>query len=160
MTGLWTTQQKDDGSFEVLRDGVCMATVPDAQQALVQRLAGYISDLEAQLASTDDVLVTLWSSTQKFYERFGVYPPDFNGQKAAFEEEVQELLYALARQGTRASVEEGVDVLVTVIGLLMSQHITLPFFIAAMEHVRIKNDRKSWKTHFINSAGKIARRPS
>lgn len=107
-----------------------------------------------------DALTRLWQSSAGLYRRFSMPAPDTKAQLRVFAEEAYEFTEAtLCPEGFGENVvEEGVDVIVTLMGVLMSRGVALYTLTQAMERVAQKNDSKTHETHHINSNGKIARR--
>lgn len=106
----------------------------------------------------NDLLHALWQSSEDFYERFGMYPPDTRAQLRVMTEECFEVVEA-ALTGTPEEVaKEGADLNVTLMGVLMSRGVEYDEYQAATVHVINKNDAKTDATHAVNSAGKIARK--
>lgn len=112
----------------------------------------------------------LWTSTENFYKRFGLQPSS-EATRRKFNEEVLEFQTEHILQEvsivTRACdqelsddemlTEEAVDVIVTLIGMLMSAGIPYEDFEQAAFWKRIKNDNKTHETHVVHN-GLIERR--
>ncbi len=119
-----------------------------------------------------DTLKRLWESSEQFFRRFDSFPPDLDAQLRCVAEETAELYIAtkeaawLEHEGNLdahavacgAVAREAADVIVTVQGVCMALGITAEQLAAAIEQVAQKNDSKTLDTHYVNSAGKIARR--
>ena len=107
---------------------------------------------------TADTLYDLIASTLEFYERFEV-SPELETSIRVFQEEVGELIEA-AQDGisTDHIAEEAADVMVTAIGICLSQGVDLEQILRQTRAVIAKNDAKTHETHAINEYGKVARR--
>lgn len=75
-----------------------------------------------------------------------------------FTEEYYETVEAALTGSNSELTEEGADLIVTLMGVLMSRGIPIEDLEAAMEKVAAKNDAKTHETHAINRSGKIARK--
>lgn len=104
-----------------------------------------------------NALNTLWSSTESFHRRFESFPPEEDSALAVFLEEVREVEDAVLKGDDNNLCHESADVIVTLMGILMSRGITYDMFIAEILRVVEKNDSKTWRTHYINDNGKIQR---
>lgn len=103
----------------------------------------------------------LTASVQAFHERFGLVG-DITRQELLSrvpiqEEEVRELHHAILGEPPENIANEAVDVLYVAIGTVLRLDPTLAT--RAVQEVIVKNNAKTWDTHFINAAGKVARRP-
>jgi hypothetical protein len=112
----------------------------------------------------------LWQSTENLYRRFDLKPSS-EATRRKFNEEVLEFQTEHILQEvsivTRACdqelsddeilTEEAVDVIVTLIGMLMSAGISYADFEQAAFWKRIKNDNKTHETHVVHN-GLIERR--
>ncbi len=105
-----------------------------------------------------DALHRLWESSVDFYQRFDLFPPETKGMLRVFTEEYYETVEAALTGENNDLAEEGADLIVTLIGVLVSRGISIEHLEAAMDKVAAQNDAKTHLTHAINSAGKIARK--
>lgn len=105
-----------------------------------------------------DVLRHLWESSAEFYQRFNCYPPETHALLRVMNEEYFELIEAAFAGDNHALADEAADLIVTIMGTLMSCGVSLDGLEAAIERVAAKNDAKTHETHFIDQNGKIARR--
>jgi hypothetical protein len=104
----------------------------------------------------------LWRSTVDLHRRFR--GPDFRPTSAgainAFDSEVEELREAATQKHLFVVIEEGVDVIVTVLGVMLAHGAMLEDVESMMEAVCRKNDAKTWATHELNPDNdRIMRRP-
>lgn len=124
----------------------------------------YLFALSGQpLANYDSTneLRRLWKSTEALYQRFN-YDAPVEARITKFKEESREFLSEVRAFdcGSGAGValmEEGADVLVTLIGLLQKRGVNLEFFLEQCEHVINKNDAKTPETHEVRD-GLITRK--
>ncbi len=97
---------------------------------------------------------------QAFHERFGITGAasreDMLARILIQDEEVRELHEAIAGESDERVASEAVDVLFVAIGTVLRLDPALAA--EAISEVIEKNDAKTWDTHHINDAGKIARR--
>lgn len=97
---------------------------------------------------------------QSFHERFGITGAasrdDLLARILIQDEEVRELHEAIADESDERVASEAVDVLFVAIGTVLRLDPALAA--EAIREVTDKNDAKTWDTHHINDAGKIARR--
>ena len=97
---------------------------------------------------------------QAFHERFGIAGAasrdDLLARILIQDEEVRELHDAIAGESDERVASEAVDVLFVAIGTVLRLDPALAA--EAIHEVIEKNDAKTWDTHHINAAGKIARR--
>lgn len=105
-----------------------------------------------------DALHHLWESSAEFYERFDCYPPETHALLRVMNEEYFELIEAAFSGDNHALADEAADLVVTIMGTLMSCGVGLAELERAMERIAAKNDAKTHETHYVNSNGKIARR--
>lgn len=104
---------------------------------------------------------TLHKSSKDLHKRFGNYPPGFAGQTFAFEEEVKEFLHEVNNQSKDNKenlLEEALDVIVTISGILMAAGITIGEIQAGAEKVAEKNNKKTTTTHILDVSTKKIRR--
>jgi NTP pyrophosphatase (non-canonical NTP hydrolase) len=107
-----------------------------------------------------DTLEALIRSTINLYARFGVERPGLPVMQPIFEEEVQELIEAAQVGEDKAHIaEEAADVIVTAIGMCLARDVSLAQILEQARAVVAKNDAKTYETHAVNGAGKIARKP-
>lgn len=97
---------------------------------------------------------------QAFHERFGMTGTasreDLLARILIQDEEVRELHEAISGESDERVASEAVDVLFVAIGTVLRLDPALAA--EAIREVIEKNDAKTWDTHHINDAGKIARR--
>ena len=97
---------------------------------------------------------------QAFHERFGITGEasrdDLLARILIQDEEVRELHEAIVDESDERVASEAVDVLFVAIGTVLRLDPALAA--RAIREVIEKNDAKTWDTHHINDAGKIARR--
>lgn len=103
------------------------------------------------------MIFEVWDSTAKLFERFDKrqWPKE---ALAVFQEEVREFHHAVLIDELRDTVDEAVDVLVTICAALQSRGIAYEDFAAGIDRVIAKNDAKTHETHYVDGAGKIRRR--
>ena len=110
-------------------------------------------DAEARIAE-------LAGCVQTFHERFDISGAasreDLLARILIQDEEVRELHSAIVGESDERVASEAVDVLFVAIGTVLRLDPTLAA--GAIREVIEKNDAKTWATHHINDAGKIARR--
>lgn len=104
-----------------------------------------------------EALERLFRSTLDLYARFGCVPTVDN-TAMVFTEETRELLEATHGDDLQHIAEEAGDVLVTTLGICIAHGLTYEQVTSAIERIADKNDAKTWETHHLNDAGKIARR--
>lgn len=106
-------------------------------------------------------ITDLIRSTLELHERFGV-DFDVEGAERLCAEEFRELIHASAFAsmglGRKPVLEESVDLLVVVLGLLTAHGLTENDLMQAIDTVIVKNDSKTHETHYVDSNGKITRR--
>ena len=110
-----------------------------------------------------DILSILWDSTDELHKRFDLFPPNPEATLPVFQEEVKEFAAEATAPGSDyydlAVCREAADVMVTILATLSGLGITREQFTAACQHVAMKNNAKTWDTHFINpETGKIQRK--
>jgi NTP pyrophosphatase (non-canonical NTP hydrolase) len=103
------------------------------------------------------MLRELYDSSTGLLQRFGV-KPSVAEQFAVFEEEVGEFSAAVQIAGSGNPIEEGADVIVTVLNTLYAMGFCYEDVQYAVEAVIRKNDSKTWDSHFVNQNGKIQRK--
>lgn len=109
------------------------------------------------------IFETLHKSSWNLHKRFGNYPPDIGGQRYAFEEEVQEILHEAkewekGNSNKESLVEEALDVIVTLSGILLAAGVSLSEMQKQAELVTEKNDKKNAVTHIVDPKTKKIRR--
>lgn len=112
------------------------------------------------------MLKTLWEATQRFYERFDIFPPQAEQTVVKFEEEAREYTEALRRydahptEDNRQSVlDELGDIGVTAfVGPLMARGWGIEDIETALLKVTTKNSLKTHTTHFKDVDGFVKRR--
>lgn len=118
--------------------------------------------------NVSDALMTLWTSTAEFHERFDTIHdkehPFIPAQYRAFMEEVAELsIEVLGSEEFSGDVEaierELTDVIVVGMGLLMAHGRSLEDLCAAMRHVAQGNDAKTLDKYAKNAKGKVSKKP-
>ena len=106
------------------------------------------------------LIAKLTASVQSFHERFGIVGPSTQEEILSRipiqDEEVRELHHAILRETPDRVANEATDVLFVAIGTLL--RLDPGLVAAALTEVIEKNNAKSWDTHHINAAGKVARR--
>lgn len=116
--------------------------------------------MDSQLLQLGDLIRDLAASVQRFHERFGLVGPPAEGELLSRipiqEEEVRELGQAILSESAEHVAGEAVDVLYVAIGTVLRLEPELAA--QAIGEVIRKNDAKSWQTHHVNAAGKVARR--
>lgn len=100
----------------------------------------------------------LWGSTEAFHQRFNLYPPETFKALRVLAEEHYEVTEAALVKSKDQLAEEGADLVVTLMGVLMSRGVSIDDFEKAMSNVANKNDAKTFANYEINSAGKISRK--
>ncbi|MBI4338504.1 MAG: hypothetical protein HY680_00965 [Chloroflexi bacterium] len=109
---------------------------------------------------TARLMGSLISSVQAFHQRFGLVGPSTQHELLSRlplqEEEVRELRQAILSEPPEHVAAEAVDVLYVAIGTVLRLEAALAA--QAIEEVIRKNDAKTWETHYINGAGKVAKR--
>lgn len=111
-----------------------------------------------------DALSHLWHSSADLYQRFGMATPNTSAQLRVVHEECYELTqaaheYEFAKGMGDRVTEEAADVIVTVMGVLMSCGVTYHELASAINRVAAKNDAKTHETHYVSEVtGKITRR--
>lgn len=112
----------------------------------------------------------LMNSISSFFIRFLGGPPSPIAQNRCIDEELRELREEIfvtfdgepvlrAAIDRERAAEEGVDVIVTVLGLLAAVGVSDTQINAQMERVGVKLDAKTHKTHYVDAvSGKITRR--
>ena len=107
-----------------------------------------------------DLIKELAASVQGFHERFALVGPtsqqEMLNRIPIQEEEVRELHQAILQEPPENVANEAVDVLYVAIGTILRLEPELAA--QAIREVIRKNDAKTWETHHINEAGKVARR--
>ena len=105
-------------------------------------------------------IAELADCVQAFHERFGITGAasrdDLLARILIQDEEVRELRDAILAESDERVASEAVDVLFVAIGTVLRLDPALAA--EAIREVIEKNDAKTWATHHINDAGKIARR--
>lgn len=109
------------------------------------------------MSETDDTFFKLWLSTYALKERFDVVQT-VDQALACMNEEYREFLDVAEDGRPQDAVEEAVDVIVTLFGVLAARGITYLAIQDAVNEVRWKNDAKTAETHYVNGAGKIQRK--
>ena len=111
-------------------------------------------------ADADSRIADLSDCVQAFHERFGITDAasrdDLLARILIQDEEVRELHEAIVGESDERIASEAVDVLFVAIGTVLRLDPDLAA--EAIREVIAKNDSKTWDTHHINDAGKIARR--
>lgn len=101
----------------------------------------------------------MWQSNEDFHNRFLGRPANLDESLVAYREECGELnLACITEASNEETVLEAADVLYTVIGVLRSRGISFDEFLQACQQVISKNDAKTLETHYVNEAGKIAKK--
>lgn len=105
------------------------------------------------------LLRDVWANTRNLYERFDVYPPRTEPAWDYLEQEFTELSEEVFRnQNPPAEIAaEMADVIVTLLGVLMSCGGEYSHLENALRAVQDKNRVKDWKTHTVVD-GQIMRR--
>ncbi len=107
--------------------------------------------------TTNDTLRDLATSTQAFYDRFGVTPV-LENTIMNFSEETRELIEAAREGHDQAHIaEEAGDVIVTALGICFASGVSIDQLIEQVYKVIAKNDAKNHETHHYVD-GKIRRR--
>lgn len=99
--------------------------------------------------------VEMWESTRELHARFRGAPPSTQGAMNAFVSELAEFneeVFPVEDPSNARLAEEGVDVIVTLMGVLQSRGVTLAALHQAMVTVINKNDAKTSDTHWLNPA--------
>lgn len=111
-----------------------------------------------------DALDRLWQSSADLYARFNMATPNTLDQLRVVHEECYELTqaaheYQFGKGMGDHVTEEAADVIVTVMGVLMSCGATYAELASAIGRVAAKNDAKTHETHAVSEVtGKITRR--
>ncbi|MCL0044321.1 hypothetical protein M1N24_02175 [Dehalococcoidia bacterium] len=110
--------------------------------------------------SIQNLMAKLTASVESFHERFGLIGPstreELLGRIAIQEEETLELHHAILEETNERIADEASDVLYVAIGTLLRLNPSLAA--KALIDVIEKNHAKTWETHHINPAGKVAPR--
>ena len=107
------------------------------------------------------LIADLTACVRSFHERFGIVGPSTEEELLSRipiqDEEVRELRHAILHETPDRVASEATDVLFVAIGTLLRLDPAL--VTDALNEVIRKNNAKTWDTHHINPAGKVARRP-
>lgn len=101
-------------------------------------------------------LNNLWTSTENLHLRF-TGKPNMDAQRRVFAEEAFEFMEATFKGDVDAMIDEGLDVLVSMMSTLQSAGVTYEDFTERMIYVVTKNDAKTLDTHFVDGKNKIRR---
>lgn len=119
-------------------------------------LAQYLNN--APESAPDDLIRSLWNSTNSLHDRFGVQP-SVQVQITMILEETTEVIRAALFETKQDAAQEIADCIVVALGMAMALDISLDEVMAGIRAVIDKNDRKSDATHYLNTiTGKITRR--
>jgi phosphoribosyl-ATP pyrophosphohydrolase len=107
----------------------------------------------------DAILYRLWQATQTFHHRFRGSAPSMISAFDAMDEEYNEFINAVYYGDNASLQEEAADLMVTIIGVLLSQGVTYGEFSDMINAVIAKNLRKTHETHWVDpDTGRITRR--
>lgn len=106
---------------------------------------------------TDDTFFNLFQSAEELKERFDVIQT-VDEALAVMSEEYREFL-EVAKDGRPSdAVEEAIDLVVTLFGVLAARGVTYLTIQDAVLGVIAKNNDKTTETHYVNDANKIQRK--
>lgn len=115
----------------------------------------------------DAAFMLLWSSTNAFRQRFDMDKTATPlAQMRCIHEELAEFECEFYQYHCKRSIfhsrdhaaKEAADLMVTIMGALMSMGVTLHDIEAAMLEIARKNDAKTSETHAMDSNGKVSRK--
>ena len=115
---------------------------------------------DRQIQDMINLIGQLTASVDAFHERFGLVGPSTQDELLSRipiqDEEVKELHHAILHEPPENVAAEATDVLYVAIGTLL--RLDSDLVNDAIKEVIQKNNGKTWETHHVNEAGKVAKR--
>jgi phosphoribosyl-ATP pyrophosphohydrolase len=158
----WEKERKQAG-FEI--SDVCAALNVSAEKIIEIENGTEDTDIENQLSTLygtvkySNAFTALYKSTLLFHQRFAPpQKPELHAATRMLSEEFYETLEAALIGTDQELCEEGADLIVTLMGVMMSRGIELTDLQNSMFKIAAKNNTKTHLTHQRNENGKIARK--